>query len=94
MAAEVCSLPHVNICTDQLLHAGTAGIKSCVVGVPWEKRARERDFSNTGLPKHWEKKGLVEKNYVGALEPTAYNPLLVCRSPLPIKDVTRCIIFQ
>lgn len=51
------SLPRVKICADQLLHTDTADGKLCVVGVPWEKSARERDFSDTGLLKPLEKRG-------------------------------------
>lgn len=54
---------------------------------------QERDFSDSGLPKHLEK-GVAGKNPVGALEPTAYNPLLVYRSPLPFKDVAKHITYQ
>lgn len=43
---------------------------------------------DTGLRKRSGKKGIVGRNSVGALEPAAYNPLLVCRSPLPFKGVT------
>lgn len=63
--------------------------ESCVGGRgTLGEAAGKGDLSDTGLPKCSGKKGVVVRNSVGALEPTAYNPLLVCRSPLPFKSVT------